>query len=59
MVGVLFALDLSRQTTAYAVTDEELDAVLGPVVDERLDRVGRHRPLPQRLASDRSVTRPR
>jgi S1-C subfamily serine protease len=28
VLGVLFALDLSRPTTAYAVTDEELDAVL-------------------------------
>jgi S1-C subfamily serine protease len=32
VVGVLFALDLSRPTTAYAVTDEELDAVLAPAV---------------------------
>jgi S1-C subfamily serine protease len=32
VVGVLFALDLSRPTTAYAVTDEELNAVLGPAV---------------------------
>jgi len=30
VVGVLFALDLSRPTTAYAVTDEELTAVLDP-----------------------------
>ena len=32
VVGVLFALDLSRPTTAYAVTDEELDAVLSPAI---------------------------
>jgi S1-C subfamily serine protease len=32
VVGVLFALDLSRPTTAYAVTDEELTAVLDPAV---------------------------
>jgi S1-C subfamily serine protease len=30
VVGVVFALDLSRPTTAYAVTDTELDAVLAP-----------------------------
>jgi S1-C subfamily serine protease len=33
VLGVLFALDLSRPTTAYALTDEELHAVLGPVLD--------------------------
>ncbi|HEX5586140.1 MAG TPA: MarP family serine protease [Acidimicrobiia bacterium] len=32
VLGVLFALDLSRPTTAYAVTDAELDAVLDPVL---------------------------
>jgi hypothetical protein len=32
VIGVVFALDLSRQTTAYAVTDEELRAVLDPVL---------------------------
>ena len=32
VVGVLFALDLSRPTTAYALTDGELHAVLDPVV---------------------------
>jgi S1-C subfamily serine protease len=30
--GVMFAYDISRQTTAYALTRAELDAVLGPVV---------------------------
>lgn len=32
VVGVLFALDLSRPTTAYALTDDELGAVLDPVL---------------------------
>ena len=32
VVGVLFALDLSRPTTAYALTDDELSAVLDPVL---------------------------
>src|SRR5262249_12827521 len=32
VVGVLFALDVSRHTTAYALTDEELDSVLEPVL---------------------------
>ena len=30
--GVMFAYDISRQTTAYALTRAELDAVLDPVV---------------------------
>ena len=30
VVGVLFAFDLSRDTTAYALTGTELDAVLEP-----------------------------
>lgn len=32
VVGVVFAFDISRETTAYALTDEELDAVVGPVL---------------------------
>ena len=32
VIGVMFAYDISRQTTAYALTRAELDAVLGPVV---------------------------
>ncbi len=32
VVGVLFAFDLSEPTTAYALTDTELDAVLDPVI---------------------------
>jgi S1-C subfamily serine protease len=32
VVGVVFALDLSRPTTAYALTDGELHAVLDPVL---------------------------
>lgn len=32
VVGVLFAFDLSRPTTAYALTDTELAAVLDPVL---------------------------
>jgi S1-C subfamily serine protease len=32
VVGVLFALDVVRRTTAYALTGAEIDAVLGPVV---------------------------
>jgi S1-C subfamily serine protease len=32
VVGVMFAYDISRQTTAYALTRAELDAVLGPVL---------------------------
>lgn len=32
VIGVMFAYDISRQTTAYALTRTELDAVLGPVV---------------------------
>ncbi len=32
VIGVLFALDLSRPTTAYALTDDELGAVLDPVL---------------------------
>jgi S1-C subfamily serine protease len=33
VVGVLFAYDISRQTTAYALTNRELAAVLAPVLD--------------------------
>ncbi len=32
VVGVMFAYDISRETTAYALTRTELDAVLGPVL---------------------------
>jgi S1-C subfamily serine protease len=32
VMGVMFAYDISRQTTAYALTRSELDAVLGPVL---------------------------
>ncbi len=32
VVGVMFAFDLSRPTTAYALTDAELSAVLDPVL---------------------------
>jgi S1-C subfamily serine protease len=32
VVGVLFAFDISRETTAYALTDAELDKVLAPVL---------------------------
>jgi S1-C subfamily serine protease len=32
VVGVLFAFDISRTTTAYALTGAELDKVLGPVL---------------------------
>ncbi len=32
VVGVMFAYDISRQTTAYALTRTELDAVLAPVL---------------------------
>ena len=32
VVGVLFAFDLSRTTTAYALTSNELNAVLDPVL---------------------------
>ncbi len=32
VLGVLFAFDLSRPTTAYALTDSELNAVLDPVL---------------------------
>ena len=32
VLGVLFALDLSRPTTAYALADDELAAVLDPVL---------------------------
>ena len=32
VMGVMFAYDISRQTTAYALTRTELDAVLGPVL---------------------------
>jgi len=32
VVGVMFAYDISRQSTAYALTRSELDAVLGPVL---------------------------
>ena len=32
VVGVVFAFDLSEPTTAYALTDAELDAVLDPVI---------------------------
>ena len=31
----MFAYDISRQTTAYALTRTELDAVLGPVLAQR------------------------
>ena len=32
VVGVMFAFDLSRPTTAYALTDAELSAVLDPLL---------------------------
>jgi S1-C subfamily serine protease len=32
VLGVMFAYDISRQTTAYALTRTELDAVLNPVL---------------------------
>jgi len=32
VVGVMFAYDISRETTAYALTRTELDAVLDPVL---------------------------
>jgi len=32
VIGVMFAYDISRQTTAYALTRTELDAVLAPVL---------------------------
>jgi hypothetical protein len=32
VIGVMFAFDLSRPTTAYALTTAELDAVLDPVL---------------------------
>jgi S1-C subfamily serine protease len=32
VIGVMFAYDISRETTAYALTRTELDAVLAPVV---------------------------
>lgn len=32
VLGVMFAYDISRQTTAYALTRSELDAVLDPVL---------------------------
>jgi S1-C subfamily serine protease len=32
VVGVMFAYDISRDSTAYALTRSELDAVLGPVL---------------------------
>jgi len=32
VMGVMFAYDISRQTTAYALSRPELDAVLGPVL---------------------------
>ena len=35
VIGVIFAFDLSRPTTAYALTNRELDAVLGPVLAVR------------------------
>jgi uncharacterized membrane protein required for colicin V production len=36
VVGVLFAFDISRETTAYALTDAELDKVLTPVLSGAL-----------------------
>jgi S1-C subfamily serine protease len=32
VIGVMFAYDISRESTAYALTRGELDAVLGPVL---------------------------
>lgn len=32
VIGVMFAYDISRESTAYALTRRELDAVLGPVL---------------------------
>ena len=32
VIGVMFAYDISRQTTAYALTRTELDAVLDAVL---------------------------
>ena len=38
VVGVMFAYDISRQSTAYALTRTELDAVLGRVLADRRHR---------------------
>jgi S1-C subfamily serine protease len=38
VMGVLFAYDLARSTTAYALTRGELDAVLGPVLASPVSR---------------------
>ncbi len=38
VIGVMFAYDISRQTTAYALTRTELDAVLDPVLAGHRDR---------------------
>ena len=32
VIGVMFAYDISRETTAYTLTRTELDAVLQPVL---------------------------
>jgi S1-C subfamily serine protease len=40
VVGVVFAFDLSRPTTAYALTNSELNAVLDPVLS-----TSRHQPV--------------
>jgi hypothetical protein len=34
VLGVVFAFDLSRPTTAYALTNSELNAVLDPVLSD-------------------------
>ena len=56
VVGVMFAYDISRDTTAYALTRSELDAVLGPVLAGAAPASGRHRRLPERVRPDARVS---
>ncbi len=46
VVGVMFAYDISRQSTAYALTRTELDPVLAPVARRRCHPDREHRRLP-------------
>ena len=58
VIGVMFAYDISRETTAYALTRTELDAVLQPVLGRHRATVARHRGLPHRIAHLRERKRP-
>ena len=57
VLGVLFAFDLSRPTTAYALTTNELNAVLDPVLSTHTPPLSLHRPLLVRMRSGERAPR--